>query len=608
MISRLDHLPYLIEYLLTTVRFAGIFALPHFALSEHSFGLAQRLLNKTLMDAVVKQESSMYTSPTFPWSTSPNALGDMLYPTPHCEYIVYLQQHPLKFLGTGKISDDKMIPALQTIEQELQNPVGASIPHVPMMAMSAVIFSPDCGFVLESKGPPDYTPQEGTHLTGSKIESYLRLLRQAIFVLGLILGLEIYLLIRQIKEASTPSTKSRISFYTVAIMAMGDGFVCLCFVLMSMFFDAASLILKATGFLALLSASFFGMKFLMGIWTIQAPERMEREQRNISNQTNPQTGATIPADSTVIITPAGVDTLPLPATARRNANNGATPVTLPPDQDPTNEPTEGADTQVRPLTTLESARREVGALYSRFYFLLCGLLFVSLHATTWPTALRSSYMNVLAFSYLSLWVPQIYRNIMRNCRKALRWEFVIGQSVARSIPLIYFYVIRDNVLFVEVDQHAAFVLIGWVWIQVWTLVGQDVFGPRFFVPDGWAPSAYDYHPVLRDGDEEAGATMPIGFTQATSDSPSSAATSPVEARRNGPRVFDCAICMQNINVPVVSTSGREGEGSSSLGANLFSRRSYMITPCRHIFHSVCLEGWMRYRLQCPICRDNLPPL
>jgi hypothetical protein len=39
-----------------------------------------------------------------------------------------------------------------------------------------------------------------------------------------------------------------------------------------------------------------------------------------------------------------------------------------------------------------------------------------------------------------------------------------------------------------------------------------------------------------------------------------------------------------------------------------SRRTYMVTPCRHIFHTACLESWMRLRLQCPICRDTIPPV
>jgi hypothetical protein len=58
-----------------------------------------------------------------------------------------------------------------------------------------------------------------------------------------------------------------------------------------------------------------------------------------------------------------------------------------------------------------------------------------------------------------------------------------------------------------------------------------------------------------------------------------------------------------VDVPVVAADVREGGGAAFLW-----RRRYMVTPCRHVFHSKCLEAAMRYRLQCPICREGLPPL
>lgn len=101
--------------------------------------------------------------------------------------------------------------------------------------------------------------------------------------------------------------------------------------------------------------------------------------------------------------------------------------------------------------------------------------------------------------------------------------------------------------------------------------------------------------------------MPIGFTQALEDDPpASEKTVDSETREN--RVYDCAICRENIDVPIVPAGASDGESAAGFGGNLFGRRSYMVTPCRHIFHSVCLEGWMRFRLQCPICRETLPPL
>ena len=505
------------------------------------------------------------------------------------------------------------------------------MPSAPTIRMSALIFSPDCGFVLESKGPPDFTPQEGLHLNGQKLEFYIRDVRRCIIAFAAMISAQVFLLIRQMKDASTPSTKSRVSFYAIAMMALGDGFTCMGFMFVSMMNDAAFLPLISTAFLSFLGVSFFGMKFLMDVWSVQAPERQERDRERqrrwneiAAANTAPVAPATTTPASSGTTTVAGADTLPIHVTARQPADIGATPIIIPSDQNVDAEiadnPDNTATQPTAPATNLNTARREMSALYSKFYFLLLGLVFLSLHATTWPIPLRSFYTNTTCFTYLSFWLPQINRNITRNCRRALRWEFVIGQSILRLAPIVYLYTVPKNVLFFGNDRNMAYVFIAWVWLQIWALGSQEILGPRFFVPKGWAPPAYEYHPILREeDDEEAGSTMPIGFTQATSSSPTHP-TSPSLHPRTGisnvtpnTKVFDCAICTENISVPIVRKAGlgegeSQGSTSAALSTTLFARRAYMVTPCRHVFHSGCLEGWMRYRLQCPICRENLPPL
>lgn len=572
------------------------------------------------MSTIDAQEAE-FGSISNPWTSSPHNPSDAVFPVPHCEFIVYLQQHP---------SEDTSID-FGRLEKELRFPTGASIPSAPNIRMSALIFSPDCGFVLESKGPPDFAPQEGLHLNGRKLESYMRVARRCILAFAAIISAQVFLSIRQMKDASTPSTKSRVSFYTIAMMALGDGFACMGFMFVSMMIDAAFLPLIATAFLSFLGVSFFGMKFLMDIWTIQAPERQERDRgrarpRNetaAANPAPPASTSTTPAPMGVV-TAAGADALPLPVTAPRPADTSATPVIVPSDQDVDAEIAGNPDnTATQPAaqeTTLNTARREMSALYSKFYFLLLGLVFLSLHATTWPVPLRSFYTNAICLAYLSFWLPQIKRNITRNCRRALCWEFVIGQSILRLAPIVYLYTVPENVLFFDNDTNTAYVFIAWVWLQVWALASQEILGPRFFVPKGWAPPAYDYHPILREeGDEESGSTMPSGLSQATSSS-SAQSRFPSSQPRTGnsgvsplTRTFDCAICTEDVSVPIVPTAGsKEAESQSStssvLSTTLFARRAYMVTPCSHVFHSGCLEGWMRYRLQCPICRDDLPPL
>ena len=571
--------------------------------------------------STIEAQQSEFNAVSNPWTSSPHNPSDAVFPVPHCEFIVYLQQHP---------NDDINID-FRKLEQELRFPTGASISSAPSIRMSALIFSPDCGFVLESKGPPDFAPQDGLHLNGLKLESYMQVARRCIIAFAAVISAEIFLSIRQMKDASTPSTKSRVSFYTVAMLALGDGFACMGFMFVSMMIDAAFLPLIATAFLSFLGVSFFGMKFLMDIWTIQAPERQERDRgrpRPLNETAAANTAPAPPAISTPattgVVTAAGADTLPLPVTTRRPEDTAATPIIVPSDQDVDAEIAENAgNTATQPTTqntTLNTARREMSALYSKFYFLLLGLVFLSLHATTWPVPLRSFYTNTICFTYLSFWLPQINRNITRNCRRALRWEFVVGQSILRLAPILYLYTVPQNVLFFDNDTNMAYIFIAWVWLQVWALASQEILGPRFFVPSGWAPPAYDYHPIMREeGDEESGSTMPSGFNQATASSPTQSISSSSQPRAGNStaspntKVFDCAICAETLSVPIIPKAGSsEGQSSASASATLptalFARRAYMVTPCNHVFHSGCLENWMRYRLQCPICRDDLPPL
>jgi hypothetical protein len=579
------------------------------------FSATQRAVNETLWKTVNKQLSKRLQTIN-PWASSIDGSADNAY-SPHCDLIVYLQQHPLQVPLPNGAPSTPSPPSILMLENELRYPAGHRNLEPPPLKMSALIFSPDCGFIIESQGPPDYTQSEGTHLTGEKYEVHMRTSIDHTLLFGAILALQILLTIAQMKHSSTPSTRSRISIYCVGLLSLGDGFIGMAFLPLGMLVDAAFPALLTTAFFAFLAVTFFDMRFLLDVWSIQAQERrrQERQEAGATNNATPPTEATEGGQPTPapvpIITAAGADTLPLPVTSRQALMDGAMPIGLPiglpPDQD---QPDQGTTTN---NTTNEAAntRRELGSLYGKFYLILLGVTFMSLHATSWYPTLRSIFTNIMAFIYLSMWVPQIYRNAMRNCRKALLWKFIIGQSILRLLPFGYFYTLPNNVLWVANDRYAFLVLAGWVWVQVWILIVQGVLGPRLFVPKSWVPPAYDYHPILREDEEDA--RMPIGFTQATS--ADDGALSPIstrsggESRDKGKRIFDCAICMQNIEVPVISAGGNStASATESLAGNFLKRRTYMVTPCRHIFHTECLEAAMRYRLQCPICRETLPPL
>ena len=565
-------------------KFGGLFSLPHFALSQDTFELSHRLLIQSLSDTISVNVNGPRS--IFPWpSVSGSEMTD--FPVPKCEHIFYLQQHPVPH-DEGFLDRD----VLDRIEQELRFPVGAPIPPPPSLIMSAVLFSPDCGYILETKSAPDYPPSDTLYLTGFKKEQFIKYTARLILAVGFIYSAQISLLFRQMKEASTPSTKSRICFYTLAMMAFGDAFI-LIFVLLELYSEATFLMLAANSFLVFISVSYLGMKFMMEIWAVQAPERREQ----------PQNSAPRPRP------------LPLPVTAARDT--GATPVILPPDQDAPTDEQQPANRTQQVQTPPVDTRSDLGFMYARFYFFFMVLVFVSLWAFLWPNRLGALYARALGFIYLSFWVPQIYRNIMRNCRKALGWDFVISQSILRLLPFLYFYSVRGNVLFIRTDSIMVYSMTGWMWLQIWILASQDILGPRFLVPKGWAPPAYDYHPILRDTTEsedrdlESGETLPVGALRADERDASEVKdqSNKQQSRDKKRKIFNCAICMQEIEVPVLAAPGTaEGSSVADGATSVLSRRAYMVTPCRHIFHSTCLESWMRLRLQCPICRESIPPV
>ena len=213
----------------------------------------------------------------------------------------------------GDAAADRLL--LERMEQELRYPMGAPIPDPPLMVMSAVVFSPDCGYILESKGTPDFPPTDTLYLSGPKSEEYNKYAARLVFVVSGVFVAQITLLLRQIKEASTPSTRSRVSFYTIALMALGDAFV-LAFIVLELYAAISFLVLTTASFLAFLSVSYIGMKFMMEIWAVQEPERREQDRAAQSSSAH--------------YTPRNT------AFARdccRGTRLGATPIILSPDQD-----------------------------------------------------------------------------------------------------------------------------------------------------------------------------------------------------------------------------------------------------------------------------------
>ncbi|KAL2266390.1 hypothetical protein VTJ83DRAFT_5742 [Remersonia thermophila] len=646
----------------TTDKFAGIFGLPHFAPAPEFYRTAKMLLNRTLDEVLTEKERVRFGDPGNPWT--PVVEEESSVPWPRCEYIMYLQLHPLEptYIGEDE-SDPQLATLIDHLENELRFPTGAPSKGKPDLRMSMVAWSPDCAYYLESKGPPLFPSVEGQHLVGLKSEVLLSRTKMWMFGFAAVLMAQLWLLKMQMKESNTPSTLGRISFHTAAMMLLADGLVFTCSSAWSLSATNTFLPSLILTFAAFMSMS-IGAGFLSEIYKHQEPERRRNEARAnaaAARAAPPSASSSAPAPAPAQSS-APRDSLPLPVTAPRRP--ASPPIIIPSDQDIDAEIAENAAQSAAAAAAAGSPSAPrvstFASVTGTFMLLGIAVLILTAMSLSWPPRARAIYLNIVSFTYLSFWAPQIRRNVWRNSRRAFAWRFVLGQSVLRLLPFAYFYLRSDNILFVEPDPATFLALVAWVWVQVLVLAAQDVLGPRYGLPERWMPEVWEYHPVLREDNVEAGG-LPIGLVSSgglsedhkgAGEEDSSPESSPVapsahaaarrgswsltspfladdgswgrgggggvvggrrerekELRRHGMalRTIDCAICTEVLEVPVVRADAKDPAAAGGL-VGVFARRAYMVTPCRHIFHTKCLEGWFRYKLQCPICREELPPL
>lgn len=95
------------------------------------------------------------------------------------------------------------------------------------------------------------------------------------------------------------------------------------------------------------------------------------------------------------------------------------------------------------------------------------------------------------------------------------------------------------------------------------LLTQRFLGAAFFIPKELVPGYHHYTQKVTPDSKFAGEICPICFTALSCD-------------------------------PVTGKA--------------VANQDFLLTPCKHSFHSSCLKSWMERKLACPTCRNKIPPI
>ncbi|CAA0808652.1 RING/U-box superfamily protein [Striga hermonthica] len=122
----------------------------------------------------------------------------------------------------------------------------------------------------------------------------------------------------------------------------------------------------------------------------------------------------------------------------------------------------------------DTTRRELSALYSRFYAILLGgiIIMYEFH----------KFFRFILLLLHSFWIPQICINVVRNSRKALHPYYILGITITRAAIPLYVFGCPHNFMRIELDRNWCICLALFMGLQVFILLLQHYFGARCFIP------------------------------------------------------------------------------------------------------------------------------
>lgn len=528
-----------------SAKFQGGHALPHFAFDEGKFNLSKIMMSQIVNVTDIEKEISI--------DDMNNGIERSLE---LCEYVGFFQ------LEKTPYTKDQ----LRMIDEELANPQGIPVPRSPpsVLVAQSLLYSPDCGLVLEKLPSKQFV---GVREEVSRARSRT----MAIGVL-LLVAIELYLLSRQMKKCRSPGQLSNVSSTSVFILQFWQLITIIYFILKSWEERELYLILTCVSLLTLMLC-LNQLRFLVSVLTAQSNERGTTWWEIFRGSHRAPT--------------SGADREASPGEQELQTNNQQT--TTPAQPQNTTQTANETNTPGAP----DEARYPNMIAFLGFTLTCVALILVS-SVATWRITFRRIAEYIGFVGITSMWVPQFFRNTLKNRVRALKWEYVVGTSCIRLTPIAYLCLDKHNAMRHHKDPVLLFVVLSWVLLQLFFLYLQDRLGARFWVKDNWLPEQYNYHPVISVKDLESGFSSDILANMKPQSAEGEIAVCEI----------DCAICMASLQVPIL-TGEKESFNKKAYEGIL---REIMITPCHHIFHAKCLEDWMIYKLQCPVCRCGLPPV
>ena len=226
----------------------------------------------------------------------------------------------------------------------------------------------------------------------------------------------------------------------------------------------------------------------------------------------------------------------------------------------------------------------------------------------------------ILFSFIFTWLPQIIFNILYKNRVSFPIIYIISVILNRIFPSFYLNYFKNNFLRIPPNKNIAIISVITLLSLSLVLYSQTLLGPRWFLPL-LKVEEYNFYidenelrktkkdidslecliclnPIIENNKKDYNNDNGIGFNETDS--------LVIEVNDNS---LDYNENNRNKCSKICKFKYKKrccGNNSIIMNFHEFSKnimnKPFMITPCKHVFHSDCLEEWFKMKKECPNCR------
>ena len=229
----------------------------------------------------------------------------------------------------------------------------------------------------------------------------------------------------------------------------------------------------------------------------------------------------------------------------------------------------------------------------------------------------------ILFSFIFTWLPQIIFNILYKNRVSLPIIYIISVILNRIFPSFYLNYFKNNFLRIPPNKNIAIISVISLLSLSLVLYSQTLLGPRWFLPL-LKVEEYNFYidenelrktkkdidslecliclnPIIENNEKDYNNDNGLGFNETDS--------LVIEVNDNS---MDINENNRNKCSKICKFKYKKrccGNNSIIMNFHEFSKnimnKPFMITPCKHVFHSDCLEEWFKMKKECPNCRTMI---